>query len=154
MKKSLTQISDQANITFSNDSFLENDPPKYESTLDDLYKKYRGRTLANPNPANVTQIKNPVIPGYIKVKNVLIQYYGDKSTLNTAQYAIAQEYNTTITTSKSIARQVKQYSTSIKQNIGNISNQLDTISNQMISLNNTVNQFSENVIGSLVNAVR
>lgn len=50
-------------------------------------------------------------------------------------------------------RQIKQYSSAIKQNIGGIQSQLDSVSTQVLGLNSTIDQFSNNVIKKLVDAV-
>jgi tetrahydromethanopterin S-methyltransferase subunit B len=145
MKTKLKTISDSVDGTFSGDGFLDTDPPKYQKSLDDLYTSYSPRTLANPNPGNVSVTKNPVIPSYIKL-------YGKSTTTNTAQYAIAQEYDATITGSKTVVRQIKQFSQAIKSNINDIQSQLDNIANQIKSLNSTIDSFSQSVISNLITA--
>ena len=154
MKTKLNQISGQVDGTFSGDGFLDTDPLKYQQSLDTLFNNYSMKTLSNPNPANSASSKPTVLPSYIKVNRLIIQLYGNSTTKNTAQYAIAQEYDATITASKTIVRQIKTYSSAIKQNIGDISAQIDGISNQINTLNNSISQFSTNVINNLINAVR
>lgn len=67
MKTRLNDISSKVDGTFNNDSFLDNDPPRYQQTLDTLYNSYSTRTLSNPNPSPSAQTKPTVIPNYIKV---------------------------------------------------------------------------------------
>jgi hypothetical protein len=67
MKTRLNSISGSVDGTFNNDSFLDNDPPKYQQTLDTLFTTYSTKTLPNPNPFPSAASKPTVVPSYIKV---------------------------------------------------------------------------------------
>jgi len=142
----LDTIAKNSDTAFSNTSWTESEPPKFEKLLNDTYNVLSTKTLSNRNPAASKKVVSTITPTYISSYG---GYTKDKTLLN----LIYQEFNTKIKASITYIDSAKNQSKFVSRNVESIKNSINNIDTSMKPLSDAFTTLESTIITQWIDYV-